>query len=66
MFPSIVVYSGNGVWSSGNPNRPDDSEYIVRLLGQVITVSLETVKIVRGLPRRETGVRSRRAGELQC
>jgi predicted helicase len=31
------------------PNRPDDPEYIVRLLGQVITVSLETVKVVNGL-----------------
>ena len=38
---------------SGNtnvPNRPDDPEYIVRLLGQVITVSLETVDVVKGLP----------------
>jgi len=31
-------------------NRPDDPEYIVRLLGQVITVSLETMKVVKGLP----------------
>jgi predicted helicase len=33
-----------------DPNRPDDPEYIVRLIGQVSTVSLETVKIVQGLP----------------
>jgi predicted helicase len=33
-----------------DPNRPDDPEYIVRLIGQVTTVSLETVKIVKGLP----------------
>jgi predicted helicase len=33
-----------------DPNRPDDPEYIVRLIGQVITVSLETLKIVRALP----------------
>jgi len=33
-----------------NPNRPDDPEYIVRLIGKVTTVSLETTKIVRGLP----------------
>ena len=33
-----------------DPNRDDDPQYIVRLIGQVITVSLETVKIVRGLP----------------
>jgi len=33
-----------------DPNRADDPEYIVRLIGQVTTVSLETVKIVKGLP----------------
>jgi predicted helicase len=35
---------------TNDPNRPDDPEYIVRVLGQVITVSLETVKVVKGLP----------------
>jgi predicted helicase len=35
---------------TNDPNRADDREYIVRLIGQVITVSLETVKIVRELP----------------
>ncbi len=34
----------------GDPNRLDDEQYIVRLIGQVITVSLETVKIVKSLP----------------
>lgn len=29
-----------------DPNRADDERYIVRLIGKVITVSLETVKIV--------------------
>ncbi len=33
-----------------DPNRADDPQYIVRLLRQVITVSLETVDIVGGLP----------------
>ena len=33
-----------------DPNRPDDEEYIVRLVGQVVRVSLETVRIVAGLP----------------
>jgi hypothetical protein len=33
-----------------DPNREDDEEYIVRLVGQVIKVSLETVKIVNALP----------------
>ncbi len=35
-----------------DPNRADDSEYIVRLAGQVVRVSLETVRIVAGLPER--------------
>ena len=33
-----------------DPNRPDDPQYIVKLIGQVITVSLETVEIVEDLP----------------
>lgn len=35
---------------TNDPNRPDDPQYILRLIGQVITVSLETVKLVRSLP----------------
>jgi len=35
---------------TNDPNRPDDPEYILRLIGQVITVSLETVKTVTALP----------------
>jgi predicted helicase len=34
---------------TNDPNRPDDPQYIVRLIGQVITVSLETVQLVRRL-----------------
>jgi predicted helicase len=33
-----------------DPNRLDDEQYIVRLVGQVITVSLETMKIIKALP----------------
>ncbi len=33
-----------------DPNRLDDEQYILRLIGQVITVSVETMKVVRGLP----------------
>ena len=33
-----------------DPNRLDDEEYIVRLIGQVITVSLETQKTIGDLP----------------
>jgi predicted helicase len=32
-----------------DPNRPDDPEYIVRLVGQVVTVSVETVRLSREL-----------------
>jgi predicted helicase len=35
---------------TNDPNRPGDQKYITRLLGQVITVSLETLKIVGSLP----------------
>jgi len=35
-----------------DPNNPDDPEYIVRLVGQVLRVSVETVKIVAALPNR--------------
>ena len=38
-----------------DPNRPDDEEYIVRLVGQVVRVSVETVEIVRGLPGESGG-----------
>ena len=33
-----------------DPNRADDPQYIVRLIGKVITVSLETVDIINQLP----------------
>jgi predicted helicase len=35
---------------ASDPNRLDDEQYILRLLAQVITVSLETMKLVRALP----------------
>jgi predicted helicase len=33
-----------------DPNREDDPQYILRLIGQVITVSLETQQIIATLP----------------
>jgi predicted helicase len=33
-----------------DPNRADDPDYIVKLVGRVIRVSIETVKIVKSLP----------------
>jgi predicted helicase len=35
---------------TSDPNNPDDEQYIVRLVGQVVRVSVETVKIVDALP----------------
>lgn len=37
---------------TSDPNREDDPRYIVDLVGRVITVSLETVKIVAALPEK--------------
>ena len=33
-----------------DPNRKDDHEYIVRLIGQVVRVSVDSAKIIAGLP----------------
>jgi predicted helicase len=38
------------VKGASDPNREDDPGYIVRLVGQVVRVSVETVQIVRSLP----------------
>jgi predicted helicase len=35
---------------TNDPNREDDPEYVARLIGQVIHVSVETVKIAKVLP----------------
>ena len=35
---------------ANDPNHPDDEQYILRLIARVITVSLETVRIVKALP----------------
>jgi predicted helicase len=35
---------------TNDPNRADDPTYMLRLVGQIITVSMETVKLVGGLP----------------
>jgi predicted helicase len=37
-----------------DPNNPDDEEYIVRLVGKVITVSVETVRLVNELAQAVT------------
>ncbi len=42
---------------TNDPNRADDKQYIVKLIGKVITVSLETVKLVKGLPEWPTDIK---------
>jgi len=37
-----------------DPNRGNDPEYIVRLVGQVVRVSVETVRLVAALPANYT------------
>ena len=36
-----------------DPNRTDDPQYIVKLIGKVTTVSIETVDIIDNLPALE-------------
>jgi predicted helicase len=43
----IDQYQAKG---ESDPNREDDPGYIVRLVGQVVRVSVETVRIVKSLP----------------
>ena len=40
---------------TNDPNREDDPKYILRLIGEVITVSLETNQIVAALPSLNLG-----------
>ncbi len=44
------VYTDPRSGITSDPNRDDDPQYIVRLVGQVIRVSLETMKLVHSLP----------------
>ncbi|MGD1084251.1 MAG: type ISP restriction/modification enzyme, partial [Verrucomicrobiota bacterium] len=39
---------------ASDPNRADDEQYILRLIGQVVTVSLETLHLVQSLPPVQT------------
>lgn len=42
---------------TNDPNREDDPQYILRLIAQVITVSLETNQIVANLPSLALGTK---------
>ena len=43
----VTTDKGSGIVN--DPNREDDPEYIVGQVGQVVTVSLETVRLVKEL-----------------
>jgi len=50
---SVELYRRKDVVTAGNdddPNRPSDPTYIIRLIGQIITVSLESQKIINSMP----------------
>ena len=42
-----------------DPNRDDEPDYIVKLIGRVITVSLETQKLIARLPALERATGSK-------
>lgn len=46
----MIIDNEEGREEVNDPNCADNQDYIVRLIGQVIAVSLETVAIVAGLP----------------
>jgi len=46
----VSVDKRSGIES--DPNRLEDEQYILRLIAKVITVSIETMEIVEGLPRK--------------
>ena len=53
---------------TSDPNRLEDERYIVRLVGKVVTVSVETVRLVgelaRGVREEEWLLRQRSDGEF--
>lgn len=46
----VDQYQVKGDKGESDPNREDDTGYIVRLVGQVVRVSIETQKLVKALP----------------
>src|SRR5258708_31396636 len=48
---------------TSDPNREDDERYIVDLVERVVQVSVETVRIVAGLPERYSSNKPKLQGE---
>lgn len=51
---------------TSDPNRADDEEYVLRLVGQVVTVSVETMKLVKALPPLEPPVAGYTQAEMDA
>lgn len=49
-----------------DPNAPEDEEAIVRLIGQVVTVSVETMRIIPSLPELKLGDAGRSTPESEA
>ena len=47
---TVIAYTDKRSGIVNDPNQLDDPQYIIRLIGKVIAVSLETVQIVGNLP----------------
>lgn len=47
---------------ASDPNRDDDPEYVVRLVGQIVAVSVKTMKILESLPALSVGKPPTKAG----
>ncbi len=45
------VKNDNRSGITNDPNHPDDPQYIVKLIKKVISVSLETVRLIKELPQ---------------
>ena len=41
---------------TNDPNREDEPDYVVKLIGKVITVSLETQKLIATLPALDSAI----------
>ena len=54
---ALQVSTNKRSGTTNDPNRPDDPEYIIRLLRRLITVGLETVKVVKALPSYVTEIK---------
>ena len=53
MIDQYQVHTDPRSGITNDPNRPEEPDYIVKLIGKVVTVSLETQKLIGSLPALE-------------